>query len=471
MTLLYPRLLRHRAKPLAAEYKDLGPIELETRWSLAESSAVFVATGGTRVDPAKLQLLRDRVVDLAKESGFPQPPDAKQKTSFDLQLAVTLHHEMRISPAEAASGDVWAFLALVVLPDVAHWRYPKPPGDRVLGSDLTRHVLGRMWWRAQLVYAPADADPYTALHVLGEAAFDQIYARRASLGSSPALIQSILRVWNSMDLKGLSERDVLREFLKRLLRLASFVVFESIEDQALDEELTVIALETVRGILPAETSDEEIRRIVRTTSPRTRAVPASASTSLIGSGTSRASSHTLAAQSSEAADRRKFLPYKEFTGTLHIDLRDEDTRRVAAAIVAIVEVEGPVAVRRVHRLISARPGGRVSENMRTTMGVATRQAISGGLVAVEGRVGTYDFDAATLRMDDQPIVLVRERGDRQIDEIPHREIAKAYYMVKAIMPNLGLDDGIRELSIMYGQDRCSRLFYQTVRDCIDRFPE
>ncbi|WP_181698431.1 DUF6339 family protein [Nocardia sp. GTS18] len=212
---------------------------------------MFVATGGTRVDPAKLQLLRDIVVDLAKESGFPQPPDAKQKTSFDLQLAVALHREMRISPAEAASGDVWAFLALIVLPDVAHWRYPKPPTDRVLGSDLTRHVLGRMWWRSQLVYAPGDADPYAALHVLGEAAFDQIYARRAALGGSPHLIQSILRTWKQMNFAGpdITERDILRDFLKRLLRLAPLMLFEALDSRALDEELLEIAKETVIGYL------------------------------------------------------------------------------------------------------------------------------------------------------------------------------------------------------------------------------
>ncbi|MEV4204596.1 DUF6339 family protein [Nocardia salmonicida] len=269
MTLLYPRLLRHRAKPLAAEYRERSPIELNSRCSLSDSSAVFVATGGTRVDPATLQLLRDIVVDLAKESGFPQPPDAKQKVSFDLQLAVLLHREMRISPAEAASGDVWAFLALVVLPDVAHWRYPKPPGDRVLGSDLTRHVLGRMWWRAQLVYAPTDSDPYAALHVLGEAAFDQIYARRAALGGSPHLIQSILRTWKQMDFSGpdITERDILRDFLKRLLRLAPFVVFEALDSQALDEELLEIARETVFGYLsfggrtPADEVDARAARV------------------------------------------------------------------------------------------------------------------------------------------------------------------------------------------------------------------
>lgn len=263
MSLLYPRLLRHRAKLLAAEYKELGPNELNGRWALADGSAVFVATGGTRIDQAKLQLLREIVVDLAKQSGFPLPPDGKQKPTFDLALAVALHREMRISPAEAASGDVWAFLALVVLPDVAHWRYPKPPGDRVLGTDLTRHVLGRMWWRAQLVYDPSSPDPYSALHVLGEAAFDQIYARRAALGGSPHLIQSILRTWKQMNLAGpdITERDILRDFLKRLLRLAPFVVFEALDSRALDEELLEIAQETVVGYLTAagQLTGDELR--------------------------------------------------------------------------------------------------------------------------------------------------------------------------------------------------------------------
>ncbi|MFI7666550.1 DUF6339 family protein [Nocardia sp. NPDC049526] len=251
MTFLYPRLLRHRAKILAAEYKELTPLDLHGRWAITDESAVFVATGGTRVDHDKLRYLRDIIIDLAKESGFPEPPDARQKSSFDLTLAVALHKEMRIAPAEAAAGDVWAFLALLVLPDVAHWRYPKPPGDRVLGSDLTRHVFGRMWWRAHLVHSPSDSDPYSALDVLGEAAFDQIYTRRAALGGSPHLIKSILRVWRRMDLHGLTDRDILRDFLKRLLRLAPFVVFEALDESALDEELVEIAKETVIGILSA----------------------------------------------------------------------------------------------------------------------------------------------------------------------------------------------------------------------------
>lgn len=245
MSFLYPRLLGEQAKPLFEEYKHLPVAELTSRMGVAHDSAVYVATGGDRVSPAQLKELRAGVVDLAKDAGFPDDSDRVRNADFDLRLAALLHAEMGMVPAEAASRDVWAFLALVLLPDVAFWRYPQPPKDRVLGTDLTRHVFGRLWWRAQLVRSSDDPEPYSALKILGEAAFDQIYARRAALGGSPHMVRAILRVWQDLDLTGLNERDTLRDFLKRLLRLAPFVLFDGIEEQALDQELRAVAAESV----------------------------------------------------------------------------------------------------------------------------------------------------------------------------------------------------------------------------------
>ncbi|MFE5755229.1 DUF6339 family protein [Streptomyces massasporeus] len=245
MSFLYPRLLSEQAKPLFDEYRYLTVSELTRRVSLAHESAVYVATGGDRVSPSRLRELREGVLDLAKQSGFPEESDRARNAEFDLSLAALLHTEMGMVPAEAASRDAWAFLALVLLPDVAFWRYPQPPKDRVLGTDLTRHVFGRLWWRAQLVRSPDAPEPYHALRILGEAAFDQIYARRAALGGSPHLVRAILRVWNDLDLTGINERDTLRDFLKRLLRLAPFVLFDGIEEHALDDELRTVATEAV----------------------------------------------------------------------------------------------------------------------------------------------------------------------------------------------------------------------------------
>lgn len=255
MGLLYPRLLAGQARPLHETYRHMNIAELTERVATSHPSAVYVATGGDRVSEGRLKQLRELVTDLAREAGFPNESAREPRAAFDLRLAGALHAEMNLVPAEAASGDIWAFLALVLLPDVVYWRYPIPPGDRVLGTDLTRHVFGRMWWRAQLVHTPDAPDPYAALLVLGEAAFDQIYTRRKALGGSPHLVKGILRVWNGLDLGEVNERDALRDFLKRLLRLAPFVLFDALDEQSLDAELRVVAQESM-SVMTSEAPTE-----------------------------------------------------------------------------------------------------------------------------------------------------------------------------------------------------------------------
>ncbi|MFE0377542.1 DUF6339 family protein [Streptomyces inhibens] len=263
MSFLYPRLLAGQAAPLHEHYRQLSLSELTGRADTRHTSAVYVATGGDRVPEAKLGELRALVVSLAEEAGFPGGSDRERRAAFDRRLATAVHASMGLAPAEAASGDIWAFVALVLMPDVSYWRYPKPPGDRVLGTDLTRHVVGRMWWRAQLIHSPNEPDPYAALSLLGEDAFDRIYSRRRALGASPYLVKAILRVWDSLDLRGLPYRETLEDFLKRLLRLAPFVLFESLSPAALDAELRAVARETVTAVLAgSEPGPHELRQRV-----------------------------------------------------------------------------------------------------------------------------------------------------------------------------------------------------------------
>ena len=76
-------------------------------------------------------------------------------------------------PAEAAVYEVWSFVALRLLPDVAFWRWPMEPvrggggelrhnRERFIGVDLTRHAFGRLWWTARVATTRAE-DPARAL--------------------------------------------------------------------------------------------------------------------------------------------------------------------------------------------------------------------------------------------------------------------------------------------------------------------
>ncbi|MFE2722853.1 DUF6339 family protein [Kitasatospora sp. NPDC059327] len=251
MAYLYPRLLAGAAKELRASYLDKSPDELSGCVAQSHLAMFYAATGGVRLPPERLLRLRAAIVNAARESGFPAPHNRKQASGFDIAVAEILHRDSGIIPAEAVAGDLWAFLSLVVMPDVAAWRYTDFHHDRVLGTDVTRHVFGRLWWRAHLVHDRdvGAEDLYAALSVLGESAFDQIYARRTSIGGSPHIVRGILRVWQTVDipLETVTERGFLRDLLKRILRLQAFVSFDSLSVEDLDGELRTLVDDSLRS--------------------------------------------------------------------------------------------------------------------------------------------------------------------------------------------------------------------------------
>ncbi len=236
-SVLYPRLLDRTARELHKEYSVSSLAELQDQVAYTHRSAVFAATGGRRVTESELRELRDLIVKAAENAGFPGEGRRRDRMAFDLEVAQLLHERSGLVAAEASVRSIWAFLALVVLPDVSYWRYPRPPVDRVLGTDITRHVWGRLWWRAHLLALPQRSERYRLLDAFGESAFDQIFARRKSLGGSRALVRALAGAFPTVDTGGVAVRDMLRDVLKRLLRTSAVVVFEALDDDELRRQV------------------------------------------------------------------------------------------------------------------------------------------------------------------------------------------------------------------------------------------
>ncbi|MER5972141.1 DUF6339 family protein [Streptomyces sp. NPDC002055] len=247
MVYLYPRLLPAAATALREEYLHRSVEHLRDRAALSHPAMFYSATGGARLPERGLGSLREAVLACATERGYPTKPARRQAAGFDIDVATVLHRDSGIVPAEAVAGDLWAFLSLVVLPDVSAWRFADLHRDRVLGTDVTRHVFGRLWWRAHLLYDEDGGreDLYASLSVLNESDFDQIYARRTSIGGSPHLVRAIVRVWQTLDIPPGAERPVLRDFLMRVLRLNAFISFDSLPADVLDEELEGVFRESL----------------------------------------------------------------------------------------------------------------------------------------------------------------------------------------------------------------------------------
>ena len=222
MSVLFPRLPDSAAKALYEQTRSKSIGELTTEATTSHLSQYFAPSGGTRVTADEILDLRRRVCEIAAGYGFPGEAIGRRLNRFDTTLAATLHSAMGLVPAEAAERRLWAFLALVVLPDIAVWRFPSMSGDRMLATDITRHVFGRLWWRAELLHDPSERlDPYHLLNVFWERNFDQILARRKSIGGSPELVRALAKAWPKSWL-GAVERDVLVDTLKHLMRRGAF---------------------------------------------------------------------------------------------------------------------------------------------------------------------------------------------------------------------------------------------------------
>jgi hypothetical protein len=240
----YPRLPPAVARPLFQEQKDLSVEELSPFINTTHPKQEWHPTIPTRVSEAELAELRSTVLDIARANGFPQRQPRGGHTMFDRQLAVYLWEHMRLVPAEAAAGGVWSFFSLVLLPDVAAWRYPERHPSRFIGRDVmigtaNRHVFGRLWVRAY-VFGPE------LLHQLIEDNFEGIFGRPAFGGNvrlARAIGMTMARTID--DHKVTNSQELLRDAMKRLLRLASIVRFNALDDDqlraVLDESFTTSA--------------------------------------------------------------------------------------------------------------------------------------------------------------------------------------------------------------------------------------
>jgi Family of unknown function (DUF6339) len=232
----YPRLSSAVARPLFQEQKDLPIEELDRFIGTSYPKQEWHPTIPTRVTPSELSELRSTVLDIARAHGFPQPQPRGGHTLFDRQLATYLWDHMRLVPAEAAAGGVWSFLSLVLLPDVAAWRYPDRHPVRFIGRDVmigtsNRHVFGRLWVRAY-VFGPE------LLHRLIEDNFEGIFGRPAFGGSARvarAIGATMVRTMDEHQVT--NSQELLRDAMKRLLRLASIVQFNALDDDQLSDLL------------------------------------------------------------------------------------------------------------------------------------------------------------------------------------------------------------------------------------------
>lgn len=227
---LFPRLSAATAQSRLGEILGKSPAQLSALVAASHQYATYAATGGARVPERTLHELRSSLVDAAQQLGFPGDVRKGVVVSFDARAARILAEQLPIAPGEASRDDVWAFLTLVLLPDIATWRFSDQQSSRVLGG--VRNAFQRLWWRARVLHDAASREPY-ALVELPEDALVGLMERPA-LSSNPKVALAVAKAVSNLakSLPPGAREDAWRDLYKRVRQRLVFVSFDMLAEAA-----------------------------------------------------------------------------------------------------------------------------------------------------------------------------------------------------------------------------------------------
>jgi hypothetical protein len=146
MTLLIPQMPSGVAEALLSELSLARPEDLDPGDDFRCSKAITQPTGGLPVTEDLLKQLREPIVTSARKHGFPGSRPSSF-LNFELEVAEILAQwsplwkAQGLPSGEALRNDCWTFITVVVLPDVALWRWPAKIDEDGLGG---RSWRGRM---------------------------------------------------------------------------------------------------------------------------------------------------------------------------------------------------------------------------------------------------------------------------------------------------------------------------------------
>ena len=161
---VYPRLSDDEAELRRQALIDGNSEELEE-----PNAAPFEA--GAVASPEKIDEVREAVLEAAKPWGNGEVKRS-EVAEWDAAVGQALYESMDIVPADAAHRGVWAYLTLVLLPDVATRRFPDQHSQRMLGG--YRNVFYRTWWRHHVL---KDVEVPEGVQRLGEDELVGIFER------------------------------------------------------------------------------------------------------------------------------------------------------------------------------------------------------------------------------------------------------------------------------------------------------
>ena len=148
------------------------------------------------------------------------------------------------------------------------------------------------------------------------------------------------------------------------------------------------------------------------------------------------------------------------------DVRNASQWAIIEGIVDIVTGEGPVVTDRVYELYLRASGGiRVTKPVRDALDQATDSAVTRGLLQ-QIRDNMTNRSVKTLYLPSTPSVVLRRRGDRELEHIPPTEVAAAARHTLNQDPGINDSELKRLLLVAFERVRMTNIASAFLDDCI-----
>ena len=194
---LLPRLAPIGVAGVFESFGAGGMTPSRSRQLLEEYAAAvsFAASGGHRSEELS-GLIGTRLREIATSTGFPENPSQVARAKFDHEASIFLATMPELATGESLRDDVWAFIATIVAPDVAAWRFPDRAAHRFEGG--VRNAFQRLWVRGSVLDRGEGVDDrWSLIRMLSEDASVQIFERSSIAGSRP-LAMALAEGWVRM---------------------------------------------------------------------------------------------------------------------------------------------------------------------------------------------------------------------------------------------------------------------------------
>lgn len=241
----FPRLNTPHASAIIESLKNKSVLEAAESAAVEHESSYDYATALKKVDRNQLLNLREKIVEIAKKSGYPASLKKGEGRDFDYETAHLLDASLELIPSEAANTEVWNFFTLVLLPDVAMWRYPNtnnnPHFERWIGTP--RNVFRKLWWREAVLGRELNTQ-------IGE---DESVAimERPNLAANPSVARAMVKAFIKVreNLEHGSRSDLMRACALRTRSVYAITTFEVLSEKEIDELIFQIFTEARKSFI------------------------------------------------------------------------------------------------------------------------------------------------------------------------------------------------------------------------------